>query len=401
MGINNKWLRGAIPALLIHCSIGSVYAWSLFVNPISQHIGKSTQQVQFSFSLAIFFLGMSAAFGGNLVEKNIKKSSLMSMLCFCSGLIVTAVSIYYKSLPGIYLGYGVLMGIGLGIGYITPVKTLMLWFKKQKGLATGIAITGFGFASTIASPLITYLLGRFTLSFTFVALGIIYCLPMIIAHFLIRKPEGHIEQIEKIQGFKISSVLKNRIFIAIWFMLYINISSGLALISVASPLMNEIGLSASVIALIVAIMGIFNGAGRIVFSASSDKLKDRNNIYKVIFGLSVLMILATILNNRLIVIALLIVSACYGAGFSSLPSLLSDKFGMNNISKIHGLSLTAWAMAGLTGNQISTLIKNITGSYLNILWILIGAYAIGFIICTRLIRNEKVSRKLVAEQVEL
>lgn len=400
MGINNKWLRGAIPALLIHCSIGSVYAWSLFVNPISNYIGKSTQQVQISFSLAIFFLGMSAAFGGNLVEKSIKKSSLISMLCFCSGLIVTAISIYFKSLPGIYLGYGFLMGIGLGIGYITPVKTLMLWFKKQKGLATGIAITGFGFASTIACPLITFLMGRLTLPLTFVILGIIYCIPMIIAHLLIKKPEGHVEQVEKSAEFNLSSVFKNKVFVGIWFMLFINISSGLALISVASPLMSEIGLPISIISLIVAIMGIFNGAGRILFSTASDKLKDRNNIYKVIFGLSFLIIAATLIDNKIIVIALLVVSACYGAGFSSLPSLLSDKFGMDNISKIHGLSLTAWAMAGLTGNQVSTMIKNISGSYLNVLWILLATYAIGFVICYGLIRSERISKSFSAEQAE-
>ena len=137
--INNKWIRGALPAVLIHISIGSVYAWSLFVKPISQYINKSESSVQFAFSLAIFFLGMSAAFGGKIVEKNIKRSSLISCLCFCSGLLLTSIAIYLKSLFLVYIGYGVLMGIGLGVGYITPVKTLMLWFKEHKGLATGVS----------------------------------------------------------------------------------------------------------------------------------------------------------------------------------------------------------------------------------------------------------------------
>ena len=159
----NKWINGAIPALLIHCSIGSVYAWSLFVNPIAQEISKSQSSVQFAFSLAIFFLGMSAAFGGRLVEHNIKKSLLISTLTFVSGIFLTGISIMYKSLIGIYLSYGCLMGIGLGIGYITPIKTLMMWFSDNKGLGTGIAITGFGFASAIASPLITFLLTHFSL----------------------------------------------------------------------------------------------------------------------------------------------------------------------------------------------------------------------------------------------
>ena len=145
--MNNKWIRGALPALLIHISIGSVYAWSLFVAKIAEYIGKTQSSVQFAFSLAIFFLGMSAAFGGKIVEKNIHKSSLISCMCFCTGLLLTGAAICLKSLLLIYIGYGCLMGIGLGTGYITPIKTLMLWFKDQKGLATGIAVCAFGFAS--------------------------------------------------------------------------------------------------------------------------------------------------------------------------------------------------------------------------------------------------------------
>ena len=380
---NNKWIRGALPSLLIHCSIGSVYAWSMFILPISKQLSVSTQLIQFAFSLAIFFLGMSASFGGKLVEKNIKKSAIISTLCFCSGLLLTSLSIKYNNLIGIYIGYGFLMGIGLGIGYITPIKTLMLWFKEQKGLATGIAITGFGFASTIASPLITFLLTKLSISDTFYVLGIIYFIPMIIASLLIKKPSWYIEPIEK-SDFKVLSMFKNKIFIGIWVMIYLNISSGLALISVASPIMSEINIPITRISLIIAIMGIFNGIGRLLFSALSDKLKDRNNIYKFIFSLSAIMIVITIFFHSFIIVSLCIISACYGAGFSNLPSLLSDKFGMDNISKIHGLSLTAWAMAGLTGNQFSTFIKNTTGSYLNVLVILLITYIIGFLISSKL-----------------
>ena len=381
--LNNKWIRGALPALLIHCSIGSVYAWSLFVTPISKQLSVSTQLIQLAFSLAIFFLGMSASFGGRLVEKNVKKSALVSTICFYSGLLLTSLSIKYGSLIGIYIGYGCLMGIGLGIGYITPIKTLMLWFKEQKGLATGIAITGFGFASTIASPLITFLLTKLSISNTFNILGVIYFIPMILASLLIRKPSWYIESNKKSE-FKLMSMFKNTTFIGIWLMIFLNISSGLALISVASPIMSEINIPITRISLIIAIMGIFNGIGRLLFSALSDKLKDRNNIYKFIFSLSAIMIVITIFFHSFIIVSLCIISACYGAGFSNLPSLLSDKFGMDNISKIHGLSLTAWAMAGLTGNQFSTFIKNTTGSYLNVLVILLITYIIGFLISSKL-----------------
>ena len=384
--LNNKWFRAVLPAILLHLSIGSVYCWSLFVTPISEYIGKSPQQVQFAFSLAIFTLGLSAAFGGNLVEKNIRKSTLVSMICFCSGLLATALAIHFKSLIGIYCGYGFLMGVGLGIGYLSPIKNLMIWFKNNKGFATGIAVCSFGFASAIASPLITYLISKYSLPQTFIALGIIYILPMFIAHLLIKKPNGYVEPIDN-SDFKAMLMFKNKTFIAIFIMLFINISCGLSLISVASPMMKEMNLNISTIALVVGIMGIFNGSGRLVFSAVSDKMKNRQTIYKVIFGLSVGIIFATLLNNKLIIVALLIISACYGAGFSNLPSLLSDKFGMKNISKIHGISLISWGLSGLCGNQISTLIKNITGSYLNVLWLLIVAYTIGLIVCLKLSKN--------------
>lgn len=286
MAMNNKWIRGALPALLIHISIGSVYVWSLFVARIADHIGKTQSSVQFAFSLAIFFLGMSAAFGGKIVEKNIHKSSLISCLCFCSGLLLTGLAVYLKSLPLIYIGYGCLMGIGLGTGYITPIKTLMLWFKDQKGLATCIAVCAFGFASAVASPIITFLTDKFTLPTCFFILSAIYFAPMIIAHFVIKKPEWYKES-DTDNGFKLMSMWRERKFRLIWFVVFINISCGLALISVASPIMTDRAVNATTIALVVSIMGIFNGVGRLIFSAVSDKLKSRETIYLIILGLSI------------------------------------------------------------------------------------------------------------------
>lgn len=378
--MNNKWIRGALPALLIHISIGSVYAWSLFVARIADHIGKTQSSVQFAFSLAIFFLGMSAAFGGKIVEKNIHKSSLISCLCFCSGLLLTGLAIYLKSLPLIYIGYGCLMGIGLGTGYITPIKTLMLWFKDQKGLATGIAVCAFGFASAVASPIITFLTDKFTLPTCFCILSAIYFAPMMIAHFVIKKPEWYKES-DTDNGFKLMSMWRERKFRLIWFVVFINISCGLALISVASPIMADRAVNATTIALVVSIMGIFNGVGRLIFSAVSDKLKSRETIYLIILGLSIAVtVIARYANSNIAVyVALIVVSACYGAGFSCLPSLLSDIFGMDNISKIHGLSLTAWAMAGLVGNQISNFVHNNTGSYNPVFSVLTFLYAIALV----------------------
>ena len=386
MNKRDKWIHGAIPALLIHCSVGSVYAWSLFVNPISDQIGSNPTAVQFAFSLAIFFLGMSAAFGGSLVEKDVHKSSLISMASFCMGLAITALSIKFKWLFGIYLGYGCVMGVGLGIGYLTPVKTLMMWFKENKGFATGIAITGFGFASTIASPLITFLMARMSLSMTFLTLGVIYFVPMIIASFLIKKP--YKDNVEK-SDFKYKTMLKDKNFIRIWFVMFINITCGLALISCASPMMQTYQIAPATIALVVSIMGITNGFGRLGVAAWSDKLKDRKSAYIDFLLLSAILCFAVYMIKApwIIIITLIIIPAFYGAGFSCLPALLSDIYGMNNISKIHGLTLTSWAMAGLCGNQLSSLTYSATGSYLPVFSVLVVMYAIAEVIMISMYRR--------------
>lgn len=386
--INNKWIRGAVPALLIHLSIGSVYAWSLFVESIANYINATQSSVQFAFSLAIFFLGMSAAFGGSIVEKDIHKSSLISCICFCSGLLLTAFAIYIKSLLLIYIGYGCFMGIGLGIGYITPIKTLMLWFKDQKGLATGIAVCAFGFASAIASPIITTLLTNGNLPSCFIKLSLIYFLPMLIAHFLIKKPEWYQESTTK-SNFNIKELLHNPQFILIWFVFFLNISAGLSLISTASNILKLSAINPMLISICISIMGIFNGIGRLIFSAISDRLKNRSSIYILISLISLIVTIQAFVIPQTISIPviLIIISACYGAGFSCLPSLLSDIFGMDNISKIHGITLTAWAVAGLVGNQISSIVFGIYQSYIPLFVVLTIIYMMQFIL-TIIINNK-------------
>ena len=388
--LNNKWASGVIPALLVSCSIGSVYAWSLFVQPLADKFESSNAEIQFAFSLAIFFLGMSAAFAGKFVEHHIRLATIVSTICFAFGLLTTALAIRQESLILLYLGYGVLMGIGLGIGYISPVKTLMLWFIHHKGLATGIAITGFGIASTIASPIITYLQNKVSLEETFIWLSVIYFIPMALASILIKKPEWY-EEKEHGSHRQILRMFLDKRFLAIWIMIYINITSGLALISIASPLAIENGATTIFAATVVGIMGIFNGAGRLVYSSASDYLKNRNQIYLLIFILSIfsVSIAAVLQSSVMVTIMLCIISSTYGAGFSCLPSLLADKFGMDKISSIHGLALTAWAFAGLSGNQLSTWIHDKTGSYTNVLYVLIILYAIGLLMTYVLIQSDR------------
>ena len=409
---NNKWMRAVLPALLIHCSIGTVYCWSLFKGDIAAYIGKPVGEVEWAFSIAIFVLGMSAAFGGKFVEKDIHKSSLLSALFFVAGMAGTGFFIYQKSLIGIYISYGVIMGIGLGIGYLTPVKTLMLWFDKQKGLATGLAVAGFGLAKVIASPLMEMLLGArndegilvnaTTIYTMFYILAGIYLVMMFIGHLLLKKPAGYEEESIQTHAFSYSKALKNKTFIGIWLMFYINITCGLALISQEKGILAFIGFGA--IGLVSSLTAVFNAGGRIVFSSWGDRLKDRNSIYKIIFISSISIILLTIvfdgINNSiaiLIIILLCVVNAGYGGGFSSLPPLLSDRFGLDSISTVHGLALSAWAFAGLTGNQLSAFVLEKTNSYDMVLYVIMGLFTIATLISISVVRPEKVN--LTSEEV--
>ena len=366
----NKWVRAAIPALLIHCSIGTVYCWSLVSETIVEHFGGSVSKgtIEWAFSLAIFFLGMSAAFLGPFVERDIHRSSLVAAICFAAGMAGTGFSIQHRSVVGIFLFYGIIMGIGLGTGYLSPVKTLMLWFSDQKGLATGLAIAGFGLAKVIASPLIEFLQNQFGIVAMFYMLAAFYFLLMFTGHLLLAKPEGWSEPHEK-SSESVLSILKNKTFIGIWLMFYINITCGLALISQEKSIVKAIGLVAFA-GVVSSITAVFNAGGRLGFSAWADHMKDRNTVYKMIFVLSIIFTGLTILTDGigngyafLVIPLLFVINACYGGGFSNVPALLSDHFGMKSISRIHGLCLSAWAFAGLTGNQIATYIVNHTGSF--------------------------------------
>ena len=379
----NKWIRAAIPALLLHCSIGTVYCWSIFSQEIADYIGFSKGATEWAFSFAIFFLGMSAAFLGNVVEKNIHKSSLIATICFSLGMAGTGFFIYYGglhqgsvlALVGIYICYGFIMGIGLGTGYLSPVKTLMLWFKDRKGLATGLAVAGFGAAKAIASPIMQSLLsnlGEGGIYKMFYILAAVYFVMMFIGHLLLAKPADWVEPQTKDKSQGILATLKAKPlanYIGIWIMFYINITCGLALISQEKMIIKCIGM-ASFVGIISTISAIFNAGGRLGFSAWADKLKDRNTIYKLIFILSIAftaLVLATngikggsqnILLAILVLVLIFFVNAGYGGGFSNVPTLLSDHYGMGSISAIHGITLSAWAFAGLSGNQMASFIVN-------------------------------------------
>lgn len=422
----NKWFRAAIPALLLHCSIGTVYCWSIFSQEIADYIGFSKGATEWAFSLAIFFLGMSAAFLGNVVEKDIHKSSLIATICFAAGMAGTGAFIYYggknpgsiTALIGIYLCYGVIMGIGLGTGYLSPVKTLMLWFADKKGLATGLAVAGFGAAKAIASPIMQSMLrsmGESGIYKMFFILAAVYFVMMFVGHLLLKKPDDWHEPQSGEKKPSIMSVIKTRPignYIGIWLMFYINITCGLALLSQEKMIVKCIGL-VNYIGLISTISAVFNAGGRLGFSAWGDKLKDRNTIYKIIFILSIVftaIVIATrgIENGAgntfltaMVLILIMFVNAGYGGGFSNVPALLSDHYGMSNISAIHGLTLSAWGFAGLTGNQLATWIVNhfgetieVAGNHVNpigyqtVLYVTCALYIVALILSVVLVKNK-------------
>ena len=398
--MDNKWLRAAIPALLIHCSIGTVYCWSTFKESIAQSIGMSTFAVGWAFSFAIFFLGMSAAFAGKIVELNIHKSSLISAICFTTGMIGTGLTIKYCTgiiaLLLIYLFYGCIMGIGLGIGYLTPVKTLMLWFKDNKGLATGISIMGFGLAKAIATPIMEFLQNHFGITAMFLILGAIYFCMMFAGHLLLRKPKDWVESKDTNNNFKASSMFTNKMFIGIWLIFYINIHCGLMLITYEKQLLNNtfagLAILGTIISVVPSVTAICNALGRIGYSTISDKLKDRAKIYVIIFISCITATLAArfIPAGWLIIAMLMIVNLGYGGGFSTLPALLDSRFGMENISKIHGLALSAWAIAGLTGNNLSELILSHTdNNYSIVITVAAVLYTVACVICLTMVTKRK------------
>ena len=443
----NKWIRAAIPALLLHCSIGTVYCWSIFSEEIGEYIGFSKSATEWAFSLAIFFLGMSAAFLGNVVEKDIHKSSLIATICFSVGMAGTGFFIYYGgqqfaangegsvlALVGIYICYGLIMGIGLGTGYLSPVKTLMLWFQDRKGLATGLAVAGFGAAKAIASPIMQSMLenlGDGGIYKMFLILAAVYFVMMFVGHLLLKKPDGWHEPATKEKGQGILDVIKSKPilnYVGIWLMFYINITCGLALISQEKMIVKCIGLAGAV-GIISTVSAIFNAGGRLGFSAWADTMKDRNTIYKMIFIISIVLTGAVLLTNGIqngngntllivLVLALIfMVNAGYGGGFSNVPTLLSDHYGMGSISAIHGITLSAWAFAGLTGNQMATWIVNHFGEmvevngnmvnpvgYQTVLYVTIALYIVALILSLVFVRptekalEAKAAKKAAKEQ---
>ncbi|WP_419878543.1 OFA family MFS transporter [Brevibacillus centrosporus] len=392
----NRWLI-ALAAVGIHISIGSVYAWSVFTKPITKQFGWGLTDVQFTFSIAILFLGLSAAFLGHYVEKHgPRKAGTLASIFFGVGIIGSGLAIQLSSLPLLYLCYGVLGGIGLGVGYITPVSTLVKWFPDRRGLATGLAIMGFGFASMIASPIMNALIEGVGIANTFYILGIIYFVVMFAsAQYLSPPPVGWVpagfsanaaegkKQIKKdLCQLTANEAIKTRRFYWLWLMLFINVTCGIAVISVASPMAQEmVGMSVGTAALMVGLNGLFNGGGRIGWASLSDFI-GRPNTYTAFFAIQMVLffLLPNLINPVLFMIAMFVIMTCYGGGFASIPAYIGDLFGTKQLGAIHGYILTAWAAAGLAGPIFAAWVRNTTQSYTGTLSIFAAMFVVALII---------------------
>lgn len=427
--IKNRWLIAA-SAVGIHISIGSIYAYSVMTKPVAGIMGCDSSRVKIAFSIAIFFLGISAAFLGHFVEKyGPRKSGMLAAGFYGLGIIGTGLAVQLQSMPLFYLTYGMMGGIGLGVGYITPVSTLVKWFPDKRGLATGLAIMGFGFASMIFGPLMSKLFiagvedghnlyTAASVSRTFYLLGAVYLIVIFSsAQYLAAPPKGwlpagfdphakdasgKVKKQPDLSQLTANEALKTKRFYYMWLMLFINITCGIAVISVASPMAQEVaGLTAIQAGVMVGLMGLFNGLGRIGWASVSDHI-GRPLTYSLFFMIQILAFyfLPEIQNVILFQGVIFLILTCYGGGFSSVPAYLGDMFGTKQLGAIHGYTLTAWAAAGVAGPTLVTFVKSLTASenpkeyYGNTLHVFAGLFAVALIISALMKVDIRAKRKL-------
>ena len=395
--MRNRWLI-ALAAIGIHISIGSVYAWSVLVRPMMTEMGAGLKEITWVFSIAILFLGLSAGFLGSFVEKiGPRKSGLLATAFFGTGMLGTALAVSLQSLPLLYLFYGCVGGIGLGLGYITPVSTLVKYFPRHRGFATGLAIMGFGFAALVAGPMMQHLTAAYGLVQNFLIMGIAYMALMAASSLYLKPPvaEKTKHQIHhKQHGLTAGEAMKTWQFGALWWIFFVNITCGIGLLAVASPMAQEVvGMEASEAASMVGIIGLLNGAGRIFWSSISDFL-GRAITYVLFFLIEIIAFALLAGTSEVLMFQSLVflIITCYGGGFSCMPAYLSDLFGTRQLSAIHGRVLTAWGMAGLAGPTIIAAFRESAGGYAATLYFFAGCFVLNLLVALLLkFRGAKVA----------
>ncbi len=421
----NRWL---IPpaALAVHLCIGQVYATSVYKPALTAHFDSSLTAIGFIFSIAIVMLGLSAALFGTWVDRNGPRAAMAASAAFwVTGFLVAAAGISFDQLWLVYLGYGVIGGIGLGIGYISPVSTLIKWFPDRPGLATGMAIMGFGGGALIASPLSGRLMALYDSSYDpldattvpsgqavallFVTLAVIYAVFMSFGVLTIRVPaddwvpDGWDPSVVKQQkmvttaSVSAANAIKTPQFWLLWIVLFCNVTAGIGILEQAAPMIQDFfreGDTSTVTAAaaggFVGLLSIFNMGGRFVWSSTSD-LIGRKPIYMIYLGVGVALylVLALFGSTSTIVFAITaaVIISFYGGGFATIPAYLRDLFGTYQVGAIHGRLLTAWAAAGVAGPLIVNAFLDaqgtpgalVAGDYRPALLTMVGVLAVGFV----------------------
>jgi MFS family permease len=385
----NRWL---VPpaALSVHLAIGQAYAFSVFNLPMSKLIGITRSAPEdwklttlgWIFSLAIVFLGLSAAFGGKWVERvGPRKAMLASAICFSGGFLVAALGVKLHSILIVYLGYGVLGGIGLGLGYVSPVKTLITWFPDRPGMATGMAIMGFGGGAMIGSPLSVALMDHYKSATsmgvweTFVVMGLIYFAFMMWGVVTVRvpaagwMPAGYVPSAKPqklVTSGQVSAdnAIRTRQFYCLWMVLFLNVTAGIGVLGQASAMIQEMfkgQITPASAAGFVGLLSLFNMGGRFVWSSASDYL-GRKLTYSIDFALGAVLYAFTPTTGHLGSVGLFVatyavIMSMYGGGFATIPAYLRDIFGTAQVSAIHGRLLLAWSAAGVAGPVLVNYIR--------------------------------------------
>ena len=410
----NRWL---IPpaALAIHLCIGQVYAFSVFKIPFMSHFDAGEVSIGWIFSIAILMLGISSAIFGPWVEKNGPRASMVAAgTCWVIGFFVASLGIMTGQLWLVYLGYGVIGGIGLGIGYISPVSTLMKWFPDRPGLATGLAIMGFGGGALIASPMSNQLMSLYGggpepenlvagLTPTFVTLGIVYAVVIAAGAFVIRVPhpewtpknfdpaKATTKPMQTTGNVSVRNAIRTPQFWLLWVVLFLNVTAGIGILENAAPMIQSyFGITAAAAAGFVGLLSIGNMGGRFIWSTTSDYLGRKNNYMLYLGGGLLLYLIVALFGGSsivLFILATLVIISFYGGGFSTIPAYLKDLFGVYQVGAIHGALLTAWSAAGVAGPLIVNSVVEAgekagkTGPelYTPGMYIMVGVLAIGFI----------------------
>jgi OFA family oxalate/formate antiporter-like MFS transporter len=379
--IPNRWVIATMATVLMLC-LGTVYAWSFFqgllVREFKDVFGWSNGEVAWIFSLAIFFLGVTAAWGGvQLPKRSPKAMAMIGAVLFAAGYAVAAFAFSIKSLVLLYVGYGVIGGIGLGLGYVTPVAVVSKWFPDRKGLATGMVVMGFGLGallmSKVLAPLFLGATGR-NLTATFLFLGGVFLVLGVVSASFMRNPpagwlpKGCSEPVRKAACAEVEEIPTRKAifsgrFISLWVVFFCNITAGISIISFQSPLFQDLwkrfnpDLAVATLAVfgatLVAISSLFNGGGRFLWGAVSDRI-GRSQTFRVMLASEIVVFILLVVTRNPWVFAILVcwVLLCYGGGFGTMPSFIGDVFGTRLMSAVYGAVLTAWAAAGVVGPQI-------------------------------------------------